>query len=635
MASDYERIRDDNLREYGQGTRHLEFFQRLYADRTHFVFELLQNAEDAGATSVRFDLYHDRLEVRHNGRPFDERDVRGVCGVGEGTKADDLTQIGKFGIGFKSVYAYSSCPEIHSGDEHFRIEHYVRPCAAQAVEPGGTWTTFFLLPFADPAQAFGEIEERFGSLQSQTLLFLRHISRIECSVEGKICSSYVRDPVESGSCRRVRLMERVPGQEDKESEWLVFERGVQVPEKNDFVRVEVAFKLARQGSANDTIVPIQESPLVVFFPTAKETDLGFLIQGAYRTTPARDNIPRVDSWNRQLVAETATLVADLLPVLRDMGLLTVGLLEAMPIRPQNFPEDGMFRAIFDRVRETLREDALLPAHGGGFVDGKQAKLARGAELRELLPEQQLRVLFEGGSDLKWLADKITADKTPELRNYLVEELGIEEVTPEAFARRFGLDFIAEQADGWVAKFYGFLDGQKALWRAPRWQGDSGGPLRDKPFVRLQDGSHVATFRSDGLPNAHLPPSGETDYPVVKREIVEQDEALQFLKNLGLKEPSTVTEVFEKVLPKYHPDAIDAQPLSADEHARDIEKVFRALKTDSQHDKDLLVGQLKRTCFLRATNVVTGQTSCVPYSARMGFTKPWSTFISWQVQRSNS
>ncbi len=57
MPSDYDRIRADNILEYGQGTRHLSFLGRLYTDRTHFVFELLQNAEDAGASRILFRLF--------------------------------------------------------------------------------------------------------------------------------------------------------------------------------------------------------------------------------------------------------------------------------------------------------------------------------------------------------------------------------------------------------------------------------------------------------------------------------------------------------------------------------------------------------------------------------------------------
>ena len=127
VKSDYEVIRADNIREYGEGTRHLEFLGQLYSDRTHFVYELLQNAEDKGAKQVKFDLFLDRLEFLHDGSPFTEADIRGICGVGQGTKTEDLTKIGKFGVGFKSVYAYTSSPRIHCGDEHFRIEHYVRP----------------------------------------------------------------------------------------------------------------------------------------------------------------------------------------------------------------------------------------------------------------------------------------------------------------------------------------------------------------------------------------------------------------------------------------------------------------------------------------------------------------------------
>jgi HSP90 family molecular chaperone len=127
MPSNYELIRNDDKRKDALLNKALTLLGKMYSDRTHFVFELLQNAEDAGASRILFRLFDNRLEVTHDGRPFNELDVRGVCGVGEGTKAEDLTQIGKFGIGFKSVYAYTSTPEVHSGDESFRIENYVRP----------------------------------------------------------------------------------------------------------------------------------------------------------------------------------------------------------------------------------------------------------------------------------------------------------------------------------------------------------------------------------------------------------------------------------------------------------------------------------------------------------------------------
>src|SRR5689334_7125093 len=135
MPSNYDAIRQDNIHRRGEEFDDIGRLvaEQLYADRTHFIYELLQNAEDAlqrrrraqpdhgYPDSVAFHLYSDRLEVRHCGKPFSEDDVRAITDILKGTKRDDQEQIGRFGIGFKSVYAFTASPEIHSGDEHFRI----------------------------------------------------------------------------------------------------------------------------------------------------------------------------------------------------------------------------------------------------------------------------------------------------------------------------------------------------------------------------------------------------------------------------------------------------------------------------------------------------------------------------------
>ena len=122
MPSKYDAIRSDNERRYGTDIGRIGpmLLAERYDDRTHFIFELLQNAEDAiarrktshGPRAVSFDLTNSTLRFSHFGVPFDADDVRGVCGIAESTK--DLTAIGRFGIGFKSVYAYTDRPEIHS-----------------------------------------------------------------------------------------------------------------------------------------------------------------------------------------------------------------------------------------------------------------------------------------------------------------------------------------------------------------------------------------------------------------------------------------------------------------------------------------------------------------------------------------
>ena len=185
VPADYQKIRTENIARYGWDTAVLDLLGQLYSERTHFIFELIQNAEDADATELAFELFADRLELRHDGRPFTEADVRGVCGVGKSAKSGDLTAIGKFGIGFKSVYAYTRSPRIYSGGKHFGIENYVRPFPVEplALPPDGT---LFVFPFdhdtVPAAVAAREIAAALTAVQPRILLFLRSIGRLR--VEG-------------------------------------------------------------------------------------------------------------------------------------------------------------------------------------------------------------------------------------------------------------------------------------------------------------------------------------------------------------------------------------------------------------------------------------------------------------------
>lgn len=63
-----------------------DIVEELYPDKAHFIYELLQNAEDTGATEVSFELTEQKLIFEHNGRPFSEDDVWGITNIGKGTK---------------------------------------------------------------------------------------------------------------------------------------------------------------------------------------------------------------------------------------------------------------------------------------------------------------------------------------------------------------------------------------------------------------------------------------------------------------------------------------------------------------------------------------------------------------------
>ena len=106
----YRRIYDTNRDQWKALTSEPQKYEALlaghYSERNHFVYELLQNAEDQGARTVEFVLTQDQLVFRHDGRAFNFADVSAISRVACSTKVnerDEDTRIGKFGIGFKML----------------------------------------------------------------------------------------------------------------------------------------------------------------------------------------------------------------------------------------------------------------------------------------------------------------------------------------------------------------------------------------------------------------------------------------------------------------------------------------------------------------------------------------------------
>ena len=112
MASNYKKIAEENQVRYGSDPEYRRFFyEQLYKEKTHFVYEFIQNAVDSKSCQLELRLGENELFVWNDGDQFREKDVRSICSLGSSNK--DLTQIGTFGIGFKSVYNYTDYPEIY------------------------------------------------------------------------------------------------------------------------------------------------------------------------------------------------------------------------------------------------------------------------------------------------------------------------------------------------------------------------------------------------------------------------------------------------------------------------------------------------------------------------------------------
>lgn len=100
----------------------------IYTEEERFIFELLQNAVDSydemtnETLTIKIMIEGDYLVFMHNGATFSQRDIEGICDIGNGNKAKDTKKIGYKGIGFKSVFMRSTCVTIKTGEYCFMFD---------------------------------------------------------------------------------------------------------------------------------------------------------------------------------------------------------------------------------------------------------------------------------------------------------------------------------------------------------------------------------------------------------------------------------------------------------------------------------------------------------------------------------
>ena len=204
MSNIADRVRTAQDKD-GMLRRALERIIQLYTDKSHFVYELLQNAEDAEAKSIRFIQHADCLEVLHDGKPFTSANLQGLCDIGKSDKVDNLNQIGEFGVGFKSVFGICDTVRLFSDPSHFdgkvegdavafavEIKDFTRPEDIPEEPMPRTYTTRFVFPFAVGHTFSGfktipsladTLARKLQNLGITTLLFMKHLELIEYEIE--------------------------------------------------------------------------------------------------------------------------------------------------------------------------------------------------------------------------------------------------------------------------------------------------------------------------------------------------------------------------------------------------------------------------------------------------------------------
>lgn len=368
----------------------------LYGKNIHWALELLQNAEDAGASCVSFVFEADRIVVWNNGRAFTEEDVWGICSAGHSAKRN---KIGFFGIGFKSVYKLTAAPEVFSGAYAFRIHDkiYPEPMAATRVQTGAR----FVLPLL-PSER-GRLEKSLGRITSdellRVLLTLRNV---------KVIRIFDR----TGADRSGRFRRRVVASGRDRDELEIAGTWPETPperwQRYWFETEEVPAGLNREGR---DFIPGDRSTIVVarptdgdrsdfnlhcFLPLDVRSQLRWLVQADFEPTPGRERL-RESDWNAWLLSEAGHALSRAVYGEARTGMAPWNLI---PLREEVIDEQQQIAA--DVMLEDLREMNFVRTRRG-WRPPSGSTWGNYAELEEIVREADLAAV---GLDASYIVDEV-------------------------------------------------------------------------------------------------------------------------------------------------------------------------------------------------------------------------------------
>jgi len=277
------------------------------------ICELLQNADDARATTFAIRYFDNFLLVGNNGRIFDRADFESLCRSAHSSKAKGVS-IGYRGIGFKSVLGIANRIYLFSGDLEatfcrartateipetsraplVKIPHPMLPGeraaikdAVASLKSAGAETVF---AFENLKPDVVQLE--LDAFDPTSLLFLRHIREVVIQRRDTVCIQVERQDVDAQT-RMICLRD----QGKEETRWKLLECD----------GISIALKVGVEG-----IQRLGESEAIVyaFLPTLETTGFPFKTNGDISTDPSRTRVV-LDERTAGCIERVARLVVSL------------------------------------------------------------------------------------------------------------------------------------------------------------------------------------------------------------------------------------------------------------------------------------------------------------------------------------
>lgn len=503
-----------------------------YSGKAHFVYELLQNADDAGARNVRIVLDGDRFSFFHDGsRQFSVSDVNkedsdgkigdinAITSIGHSTKVGE-NKIGKFGIGFKSIFAYCDVPHVEDDNFSFDIQNFIVPVETKRLVGSGrrVGETLFCGKIKDNSKA-DEIASMVASLDFP-LNYLNNVEELDCSVDGKIYrfkKSIASSKIVEDSVRIYSLIsEKTVGQSSMSQNFTC------ATESFLFGSQQMSATLSMPVDEDGNAVLCDSSALNCFFPLLEQSSLPFFIHGTFLLSDNRENTLQNEA-NDALRQQIASLSVVFLKHLKSWE--TVERVLEMKEKCKYENVNSINRLCSERLYQTIvsgmSSTSFFQDADGAFIQTSALNFCV-ENVGDILSDGELVTLSKGKVCKDF--DKIDLSKFPHLRKLVESQIwGV-----EAMLMSLDEDFMKQKSEEWIMNFYRFLYGErKVLARLLR--GKSGAFAKD--WIKCADGHFRSLGGRANLKNLYL--SGDASHSIFPSLLDDKEIHLLFADVLQL------------------------------------------------------------------------------------------------------
>ena len=380
--------------------------EALNVEAFHGVAEVIQNAEDQGATEMRIGISregpHQFLLLVHNGAAVEFRQLVAMSYAFLSTKREDANATGRFGVGLKTLSRIARDLEIHCAPYHVDVETTgPRTMRAAKDVPGfyrrSEQVTLLRLRLTSDFE-WEEFEAWFRGLGSDVLLFLNNVHKLRLfdlrAGRPKAVATYrvkresaTQLPLPKGSA--TIPASRVAVRDSEGREWIRYSRVVPVPRKQ-------RRKNKATGETTEIAVAIQAEGapgrIFVGLPLRVQPALPVAINAQFDPDTARFTLQEGE-WNRWIVDRIGELLEGVARA--EAAVSPAGCWRWIPLRDEaEVPGQpwltGVLTEGIERIQRTLARRlalrcgrTLVPLAGLVYEESELAAFVKSGDLRRL------------------------------------------------------------------------------------------------------------------------------------------------------------------------------------------------------------------------------------------------------------